>query len=304
MDAPWEPSRAIAGTQDLDGFRRLTSPGHFILVAERFERSVADLRLLEPDGIQRALANPTGPHGRSRTAVVPLPGSDLRLHLRPFRRGGWLSGLRRHALASLARPVAELRTTLALAAAGAPVPAPALVAAQRVGPLWNVTLGTLFEEDTTDAAIWLASRPSRSRVLRTAAAAGSAIRRFHDAGGRHRDLHLGNLLVRENGDETEVIVVDLDRASVAGSVRPARRMRELMRLHRSLVKWNWTETIGVRGYARFLASYTRGDRGLRDQLLVHLPRERVRTALHVAGYRVLGRSRTPGVERRGDSADF
>jgi hypothetical protein len=81
-------------------------------------------------------------------------------------------------------------------------------------------------------------------------------------------------------------------------------MRELMRLHRSLVKWNWTETIGVRGYARFLASYTRGDRGLRDQLLVHLPRERVRTALHVAGYRVLGRSRTPGVERRGDSADF
>jgi hypothetical protein len=92
-----------------------------------------------------------------------------------------------------------------------------------------------------------------------------------------------------------VLVIDLDRASVAKPVRPARRMRELMRLHRSLVKWRWIEAIGVRGYSRFLESYTRGDRRLRDQLLFHLPRERMRTALHATGYRVLGRSGTPGV---------
>jgi tRNA A-37 threonylcarbamoyl transferase component Bud32 len=289
MDLPREISRALAGTQDLDGFRRLTSPGHYMLVAERFERSVSDLRLLEPGGLQRVLANPTGPRGRCSTAVVALPGSHLSLHLRPFRHGGWLGGLRGHGLASLERPVAELRTTLALAAAGAPVPAPALVAAHRVGRWWSVTLGTLFEEGAIDAAAWLASNPSRRRVLRAAAVAGSAIRRFHDAGGCHRDLHIGNLLVRENGEETEVIVVDLDRASLASSVRPARRMRELMRLYRSLVKWHWTEAIGARGYSRFLASYTRGDRRLRDQLLSHLPRERLRASLHVAGYRVLGR---------------
>jgi tRNA A-37 threonylcarbamoyl transferase component Bud32 len=159
-----------------------------------------------------------------------------------------------------------------------------------VGPLWRVTLGTVFEEGALDAALWLASAPSRRRVRRTATAAGSAIRRFHDAGGCHRDLHVGNLLVRERGDETEVIVVDLDRASVANSVDPARRMRELMRLHRSLIKGRWTEAIGVRGYSRFLESYTRGDRRLRDQLRSHLPRERLRNALHAAGYRVPGRS--------------
>jgi len=286
----WGELRARAGTRCADGFRRFTSPGHYLLVTERFESSVTGLRLLESGGLQRVLANPTGPRGRSSTAVVPLPGSNIRLHLRPFRHGGWLGGLRGHTLTGLRRPIAELRTTAALAAAGAPVPTPALIAAQRVGPLWSVTLGTLFEEDAIDAAAWLASGPSRRRLLRAAAAAGSAIRRFHDAGGRHRDLHIGNLLVRERGDETEVIVIDLDRARVAKSVRPARRMRELMRLHRSIVKRHRAEAIGVRGYSQFLESYTRGDRQLRVRLLSHLTRERVRTALHVAGYRVLGRS--------------
>jgi len=290
IDVQWGELHARTESKCVDGFRRFTSPGHYLLVAERFEWSVTRLHLLESGGLQRVLANPTGPRGRSSTAVVPLPGSNARLHLRPFRHGGWLGGLRGHALTGLGRPIAELRTTVALAAAGAPVPAPALVAAQRVGPLWSVTLGTLFEEGAIDAAVWLASGPSHRRLLRAAAAAGSAIRRFHDAGGRHRDLHIGNILVRERGDETEVIVIDLDRARVAKSVRPARRMRELMRLHRSIVKRHWAEAIGVRGYARFLGSYTRDDRRLRDRLLSHLPRERVRTALHVAGYRVLGRS--------------
>ncbi len=293
MDVPWRESRARAGTEDVSGFRRFTSRGHYLLVAERFERGVTDLHLLESGGLQRVLANPTGPRGRGRTAVVSLPGSKARLHLRPFRHGGWLGGLRGHTLVGLGRPLAEVRTTVALAAAGAPVPVPALVAAQRVGPLWSVTLGTLFEENALDAAAWLASAPNHRRVLRAAAAAGSAIRRFHDAGGRHRDLHLGNLLIRELGSETEVLVVDLDRASVAESVHPARRMRELMRLHRSLVKRQRIEAVGSRGCSRFLESYTRGDRRLRDQLLRHLPRERLRTALHVAGYRVLGRSGTP-----------
>ena len=292
-NVPWGETRVRA--EDIDGFRRFTSRGHYLLVAERFERSVTGLRLLESGGLQRALANPTGPRGRCATAIVPLTGSNLRLHLRPFRHGGWLGSLRGHALVGLGRPIAELRTTLTLAAWGAPVPTPALVAAQRVGPLWSVTLGTIFEEGALDAAVWLASTPSRDRLLRAAAAAGSAIRRFHDAGGRHRDLHIGNLLVRERAGTAEVLVVDLDRARVAKSVRPARRMRELMRLHRSLVKRRQIEAIGVRGFSRFLESYTRGDRRLRDQLLSHLPRERLRTALHAAGYRVLGRSGTPGV---------
>jgi hypothetical protein len=92
-------------------------------------------------------------------------------------------------------------------------------------------------------------------------------------------------------------VIDLDRARIANSVRPARRMRELMRLHRSLLKRRWTETIGARGYARFLESYTAGNRRLRERLLTHLPRERLRTALHRAGYRVLGNAR--GVDSLG-----
>src|SRR5262249_18956366 len=47
---------------------------------------------------------------------------------------------------------------------------------------------------------------------RAAAAAGRALRRFHDLGGRHRDLHAGNLLLRETEACAEALLVDLDRA--------------------------------------------------------------------------------------------
>ena len=45
------------------------------------------------------------------------------------------------------------------------------------------------------------------------------IRSFHDAGGRHADLHLGNLLVSSAGDALSVI--DLDRCE-----RFCKRLRE------------------------------------------------------------------------------
>ncbi|MGE4608729.1 MAG: hypothetical protein AAEJ52_18505, partial [Myxococcota bacterium] len=78
--------------------------------------------------------------------------------------------------------------------------------------------------------------------------------------------------------------VDLDRAQFLEPVSPSQRMRELMRLQRSMIKRRLAETVGARGYARFLAEYTRGDRRLRGELLSHLGRERLRIALHAVLY--------------------
>jgi tRNA A-37 threonylcarbamoyl transferase component Bud32 len=167
---------------------------------------------------------------------------------------------------------------------------PALVVAHQKGRLWNAAVATIFEEESVDAGAWLQSSPSATRLLAAAAAAGNAIRRFHDAGGCHRDLHVGNLLVRERAGQTEIIVIDLDGAKVLPSVSPARRMRELMRLHRSLIKRGWATTLGPRVYAEFFKAYTQGDHPLRRELLRHHPRERFRLALHVAGYKIRERS--------------
>lgn len=243
------------------------------------------LGLLEPEGVRRALEGSPGPRGRGATAVAPLPGRAERLHLRPVLHGGWLGPLLGDRLWGLSRPRAELGAGVALAAAGVPVARPALVVGRRrAGPWWSAAVGTLVVEGSRDGAAFLASRPDRRRVARAAEAAGRSLRRLHDAGGLHGDLHLGNLLVRERGARAEVWLADLDRTRV-GAVPTAReRMAQLMRLYRSLVKRELVERLGAAGPARFLAGYTGGDRELRRALLAQLPRERLRLRLHALAW--------------------
>src|SRR5690606_19599880 len=104
------------------------------------------------------------------------------------------------ALASARRPLAELAVTARLHEAGAPVPRPLLAIAWRRGAAWNAAVGTVFLENAVDAAALLAERLPRARLRRVLAASGRAVRRFHDLGGSHPDLHAGNLLVRERGE--------------------------------------------------------------------------------------------------------
>ena len=111
------------------------------------------------------------------------------------------------------------------------------------------------------------------------------MRRFHDAGGRHADLHVKNLLLRETPRAPDAIVIDLDRGAIGAAPAPARRARELGRLWRSLAKRGVAAQVGERGVAAFLAAYCAGDRALRAALGRHLPAERRRAALHGMLYR-------------------
>lgn len=279
----------------LDGFERHRAPGAVLFVASELVEPVSELRLLEADGLDRALACSSRARGRGTTAVVPLPGTALRLHLRPFRRGGWLAGIRSDGLLGLGRPLAEIRVAAQLAALRAPVARPVLVVGHRRGATWNAVVGTVFEEDAVDAGQWLAASLGAPtgpvRRLGAARAAGRALRWFHDCGGSHHDLHVGNLLVRERADGTDVVIVDLDRAAIVPALGARRRIHELMRLHRSLVKRGLVDAAGRRGYARFFSSYTAGDRSLRHALLAGVGREQWLLAFHEAGYRA-GRRRT------------
>ena len=262
------------------------APGRRLLVAEEFAESVTALGLPEPEAAAALFAHSRAGSGRAATAVVSLPGHPGRLHLRAVRHGGWLGELLGGALAGTARPEAELRATAALRVRSAPVPQPVLAAGWRVaGALWSGCVGTLHVEDSRDGIEFLASRPTIAERLSFAEAAAAAIRDFHDAGGRHADLHLGNLLLCGPRAESRVLVIDLDRA-VAGVPSDApRRMRELMRLQRSVEKRGFERALGPRARARFLSTYTRGDRALRRALWSNLPRELRALRRHRLGYR-------------------
>jgi hypothetical protein len=271
-------------------FREQRSAERALFVSIEFESAALALGLLEPGGLERALAQASGSRGRSRTALVSLPGRAERLHLRAVHHGGLLRGLLRDRLIGLARPLAELHAHARLRALGAPVPVPVLVAARRVRGFQHAAVGTVHEEGALDGLALLAAPSTPAARRRAAAAAGRAVRALHDAGARHADLHLGNLLFRAGDAGCEVWVIDLDRARLGAPPGPRERMRELMRLHRSLVKHELLARLGARGCASFFAAYTGGDRGLRSALLRQLPRERARLALHALGYRLARRN--------------
>jgi tRNA A-37 threonylcarbamoyl transferase component Bud32 len=270
----------------MERFEEESGNSRYLLVATAYRDAVIRLGLPDPRVARRLLAAGAAAAGRTSTAVVALPGQTPRLHLRPLRHGGVFGGLRRGALLGLRRPIRELAATARLHCAGAPVPVPVVVAGWRLrGPFWSAVIGTLHVEQSLDGVSLLRSDPSPVRLLRAAAAAGCAVRRFHDAGGRHADLHVKNLVFREGDAATEAWVIDLDKARASRVPGARRRALELMRLYRSLLKRGLLQGVGERGCARFLAAYVGGDRDLRRALRSHLRREKLRVALHALAYR-------------------
>ena len=278
----------------------LATPPGFVAANEGNGRWLADAtiadalrraHLLDADGVRAALARAEGATGRARTALVSIGAAQL--VLRGVRRGGLLGPLLGDALFAPERPLREIAVTAALRSAGAPVPRPAFGGAFRSTGAWrfvawNGAVATWFEAETRDAEAWLRAGPSQASLARTLESAGGAVRRFHDAGGSHPDLHVKNLLVRELADRCEIVVIDLDRARIVPELAARARMAQLMRLYRSLLKRDLLRVVGEAGCAAFFAAYTRGDDALRDALLARLPAERRRVARHALGYRRSG----------------
>ncbi len=257
-----------------------------LVVRSEWHAAVHGLGLLEPGGLERWIeAAPSGGVGRAHTARVGIPDGGPHVVVRRLRHGGLLGGVLGDRYLGPTRVLRELEVTAGLRAAGAPVPDPVLALAQRRGLGFTLALATVFEASTVDALAFLSDAPPPERIERAAAAAGSAVRRFHDAGGHHPDLHVKNLLLRESDTHTEAIVIDLDRGRLAAPPTPRERAATLGRLWRSLLKRHVAEPVGARGAAAFLAAYCGGDHELREALVQRLPAERRKARIHALRYR-------------------
>ena len=271
-------------------FERDESRAGVLAVRAEWRTAARGLALLAPGGLERWLADaPSGGSGRAATARVALPGGP-QLVVRRLRHGGLLAPLLGDRYASPARVLRELDVTARLRAAGAPVAEPVLALARRRRIGFALALATVYEEGAADALAFLASSPDDERIARAAAAVGAALRRFHDTGGRHPDLHVKNLLLRETRAGADALVIDLDRARAGDAPGAAQRAAEIGRLGRSLLKRGVAEQVGERGAAAFLAAYCAGDRALRDALVRRFPSERRKARLHALLYRERGRS--------------
>jgi len=266
------------------GFQRADAGPVALVVDPARSEAARALGLLERGGVTALLARHPGAEGRLHTARLEPPDLDERWVLRRLVHGGMLGPLLGDRFPGLGRPLRELEVTRILRGEGAPVPRPVGVVGERRGLFWRLGVLTVHEPGTVDALDFLRAGPDRTRVLRAAAAAGRAIRRFHDAGGRHADLHVKNLLVREEGDATEVCVIDLDKARHTPGLTPDERMAQVMRLFRSLLKRGVLRTVGRRGCARFLGIYCGDDRPLRRAMMRRVDLELRMVALHALRY--------------------
>jgi len=264
------------------GFER-ASRGGCVLIADAALLPDAEV-LLDPAAFEAAFEEPSG-EGRAATALVDLGPGRARIWLRRLLHGGALGPIFGRSYFGMRRPLAEVEVNARLLAAGAPVPRPALAWGQRrIGPIFSCAVGTYFEEDTRDVLAFLLDVPDEKHILAAAGALGRAVRIFHDAGGRHPDLHLKNLLLRERESGYEAIVIDLDRARIGIDATPDERMNQIVRLFRSLLKRNVLRTVGARGCARFLSAYCEDDRRLRRAMWRHVDRELRLVAIHRLRY--------------------
>lgn len=224
--------------------------------------------------------------GRQAVSLLEVRGPRERLLVRSYIHGGLLGPMLGRAYLGMGRALTELRVTASLRAAGAPVPEPVLAAGEPLfGPWWAPLIATVYEENTVDGLAFLRGAPEREAVLAAAKAAGRAVRVFHDAGGRHPDLHIKNLLLRPRTEGPEVLIIDLDRARFTPGLTPGERMAQIMRLFRSLLKREVLDTVGPRALAVFVAAYCGNDRSLRRALMRHMDRELRKVALHALRYR-------------------
>jgi hypothetical protein len=113
------------------------------------------------------------------------------------------------------------------------------------------------------------------------------VRRMHDRGLEHRDLNLGNLLLRAApGRPSEAFVIDLDRARVWSGPLPARRRRRgLRRLERSCLKSGHPQAVDP-GTRRLLYElYADGDALLAARLARGRRTAQLLLFLHGLGWR-------------------
>jgi len=266
----------------LRGFRAHRGPNVAALVDERLRG--APFEPLEPTAVFDLLPRHPDGRGRGRTTRLETPAGPLLL--RGVVRGGLLAPLLGDAIPGPGRPLREVRVTATLAAAGAPVVRPALaLALRRFGPVWRGLVATWLEEGVRDGIDFLTGSPPPALRTAVCAAAGRAVRRFHDAGGVHADLHLGNLLVRATGQTPEVILCDLDRARMARAVPTRRRSRELARLYRSLLRRGLQDRLSDADLEAFAQAYIAGDSALARALARNRRARALGVAFHALRYR-------------------
>jgi hypothetical protein len=174
--------------------------------------------------------------GRGVAYGVSLPNGD-RIVIRHNRHGGALAPVQRDLFLPPTRAPYELNVSQRLRNAGLPTPEILAYAVYRAGPLLRrADVVTREIPDAFDLSVPLMDEDPTTRRAAVATAA-ALVRALSDAGARHHDLNVKNVLLQTRPDgEVAGYVLDVDRIEFMDD-RTRARAQNLARLLRSAHKW-------------------------------------------------------------------
>lgn len=207
--------------------------------------------------------------GRGFLVSLPMDekGSE-RMVIRHYEHGGIFRTLTSDLFLGGSRPFHELFITEMARKAGLPT-IEVLVAVKR-WVFWPFYKGDLVSKEipnSTDLIQYLARLPKArglkqlSKKRELIRQAGSLVRKMHEMGIYHSDLHLKNFIVEvKEGTLGSLHIIDFDRATLIHPLKSDKWLGNLLRLDRSVEKWAAKGLPITRtDRLRFLKSYLGGE---------------------------------------------
>jgi len=219
--------------------------------------------------LKRSLYETHYHEGRSLHPSIPLEDGK-RMVLRQYSHGGLLRALTGNLYLIGSRSFRELAITEEIRSSGIPT-------VQPIGAIHQIVFWPFYRPYFLSLEIPHAknliqyfqekgSHPSLESLLhkrKTIRLAGALLRQFHQEGFYHRDLQLKNLLVA--GDQ--VLIIDFDRSYREKVLSARDRVKNLLRLNRSVEKWKrFGLPITRTDRWRFLMAYAGEDQEIRKAI--------------------------------------
>ena len=207
--------------------------------------------------------------GRTLHPSIPLEDAK-RMVFRRYSHGGLLRAVTGNLYLFGARSFRELALTEEIRSCGIPtIPSIGAIHHRIFFPFYQAYFLSLEVPRAMDLIQYfqeMVAPPSRKNLSlkrKTIRSAGLLIRQFHQAGFFHGDLQLKNILIA--GDQ--LLLIDFDHSYRKPALSIQERMKNLLRLNRSVEKWKRLGLPITRTDRwRFFLAYTGGDKKIRGAM--------------------------------------
>ena len=255
-----------------------------------FQQGIEDFEIF----LERSRQSSNHLKGRMLHPSIPIRSGE-RMVLRQYVHGGPFRNFTRSLYLFGSRSFRELTLTLEIRSCGIPTIQP-IAAIHRLilPPLYQAYLLSLEIPHSKDLIQYfqaIGPRPSRENIplkRRTIRSAGLLLQRFHQSGFYHGDLQLKNILVA--GDQ--LLLIDFDRSYRKRTLSLRERMKNLLRLNRSVEKWRLLRLPITRTDRwRFFLAYAGEDVAIRKAMEKVIRTYSIRYLLYRLGWkfqRILG----------------